>query len=675
MFGQRGTLVSVPAAGATIEESRRLILDELGDPADLTVLGGVGNRGDELIYAGVRELLADRIYAEVDLPRLTAASGDTVLISGGGAFCRPYHELMPRALAVAGMRFKRVIVLPSSFDPSEDEVREALMRSGATVFARERQSYQRIVSLCDARLAHDCAFFFDFTPYRGAGAGTLNAFRTDREALPGRRPPSDNDDISVTAPTLQDWLERIAAHDTIRTDRAHVMIAAALLGKRVEFASSAYHKLDAIAEYALQEHAVTRLADVSPLVPGRVAARPGRRRPTTPRVTAIVLTRDRPALAMGAVDSLQSNEVSLETLIVDNNSAPAAAAALAAGAADRDSVVLRRSDRNLGCAGGRQQAASAAGGEFVLFLDDDAELRPGAVDLLVADLDAHPEAGAVTATVVMADGTFHHSGGWLRVSGGVADFSLIGTGQPITDQLPATGPAGWVPGTAALIRRQVLDQCPIDERMTGYFEDNEWCYRVERVQPGRMRRSLEARAVHHFTPKFGPGIDFTSRSVAVELLRAHARFYERHGVLLGPSLFDLVPELRDASGAPDVIAARLLMELLLAKGTDWTFSEWMNGNLEGLLGGRARRAAQACRLAERDRTIAERDRIIAERDRIIAEQADLVEFLYERHLTLERLLDGGWWKLRLRLLPLLGLYWRLRGRGRGHAAGREGGTR
>lgn len=57
------------------------------------------------------------------------------------------------------------------------------------MFACERESYHRIVSLCDARLAHDCSFFFDFTPCRCEGSGVLDAFRTDR-GCGSTRPPA-----------------------------------------------------------------------------------------------------------------------------------------------------------------------------------------------------------------------------------------------------------------------------------------------------------------------------------------------------------------------------------------------------------------------------------------------------------------------------------------------------
>ena len=47
---------------AAIEASRRLMLDQLGAPPDLTFVRSVGNRGDELIWAGTRQLLAEKNY-------------------------------------------------------------------------------------------------------------------------------------------------------------------------------------------------------------------------------------------------------------------------------------------------------------------------------------------------------------------------------------------------------------------------------------------------------------------------------------------------------------------------------------------------------------------------------------------------------------------------------------
>ena len=180
------------------------------------------------------------------------------MIGGCGGWCHAFHGLHS-CLPLLEDRFKRVIIMPSSFDTAVESVRCALSQSRALVFARENVSYEKIKSLCAAELAHDCAFYFDFTPYRQTeGQGTLVAFRTDRESA-FTTVPAANTDISVTCGNLDDWLQTIARHDLIRTDRAHVAIAGALLGKRVEYLPSNYHKLPAIIEFALSEFPITRL--------------------------------------------------------------------------------------------------------------------------------------------------------------------------------------------------------------------------------------------------------------------------------------------------------------------------------------------------------------------------------------------------------------------------------
>jgi GT2 family glycosyltransferase len=526
--GSAGLSPTAPEHDAGYE----LLREEIGDPLDLTLLAV---DADESSIAGAHELLSEHIYRELEPEALSGAGGDTLLLLAPGGF----RGIALRALSVAELRFERVIVLPTSFDPGDDGVREVLARTRATVFAADPESFRRIVSLCDARL------------------------------IPGARPGTG----AATA---------------------------------------------------------TRIAP----------RRHSNGRPVAPRITAIILSHDRPGQTLRAVDSVQAGEIALHTLVLDNNSAPAAGAELADGCAERERVSLHRSDRNLGCAGGRRAALATTDSELVMFLDDDAELDPAALALLVADLDDHSTAAASTATVLLPDGTVHHSGGWFGVIDGVVDFTQIAAGLTI-DEVPASGPSSWVPGTAVLIRRSALERHPIDERMDGYYEDNEWSYRVERSRPGSLRRVREARAIHHFDGRHRPGVDFATRSAAVELLRSHARFYERHGLVLGTELFDLVPELRDHEGTRNVAAARLLMELLTARGSDWVLMQWMDGDLDALLGA-ARRLAQMQRDAEH--------------------QQRLIDYLFGRHHMLERIERGGWWQLRERALPLLRSYRRLRGR-------------
>lgn len=241
------------------KQSGSRILEKIGSSPSITFIRGFGNIGDDLIYAGTRKLLSEIDYREASLADVAELSGEVAVVAGSGAFCGTYPQMV-RYLPEIEKRFARVIVLPSSFDVTITEVRSALETSKAFFFAREQRSFSAIASFCDCDLAHDAAFYFDFSPYQRHGSGLLNAFRIDKEAS-GRPVPDGNNDISATSESLDEWLWTIARHEHIRTDRAHVMIAGALLGKQVEYASSNYHKVPAIAEFSLKHFRVSPLPE------------------------------------------------------------------------------------------------------------------------------------------------------------------------------------------------------------------------------------------------------------------------------------------------------------------------------------------------------------------------------------------------------------------------------
>jgi Polysaccharide pyruvyl transferase len=240
-----------------VEASRDVLLRTIGEPEDLTFIRLYGNRGDELIYAGTRQLLARRFYKEVSVRELAGVSGHTALVAGCGGWCGPYHDMVTH-LPLIETKFERVIVMPSSFDVSMPSVRSTLATTKALVFARERKSFDDICRLCDAKIAYDCAFFFDYRPYLRHGEGCLVAYRADAESVLSGIPES-NHDISRLCSSLDEWLWTIARHAVVKTDRAHVMIAAALLGKVVEYWTSSYHKVPSIADYALKSFPVRRI--------------------------------------------------------------------------------------------------------------------------------------------------------------------------------------------------------------------------------------------------------------------------------------------------------------------------------------------------------------------------------------------------------------------------------
>lgn len=148
-------------------------------------------------------------------------------------------------------------MFPSTFDMTEPLTKFVLQHTSAKIFARESISASTVPG---AILAHCPSFFVDYNLYKQQGRGVLNAFRTDHEGK-GNETPLDNIDISLLPGTVVAWLNLISRYEEIRTDRAHVMIAAALLGKQVRWRDCGYFKVRAIAETFLGQYDVKEILD------------------------------------------------------------------------------------------------------------------------------------------------------------------------------------------------------------------------------------------------------------------------------------------------------------------------------------------------------------------------------------------------------------------------------
>jgi hypothetical protein len=139
-----------------------------------------------------------------------------------------------------------------------------------------------------------------------------------------------------------------------------------------------------------------------------------------------------------------------------------------------------------------------------------------------------------------------------------------------------------------------------------------------------------------------------------------------HGKLLIVDLFELVPELRvdgQLSGDEELIAAKLLMELLVAKGADWVLMEWMNGELDSLLSAPGKLARTRAEVDQLSASLGEAHAAIAAAHAHVADQDEEIAKLRISHETLVRIEQGGWWRMHEAMLPALRLYRTIRRRG------------
>lgn len=208
-----------------------------------------GNLGDGLIRHATLRFLDDAGIRHTEHPGGFApswarhCSEDVLIYGGGGAWCRFWSHSLD-VLKAAAPLFHHVVVLPSTFELAADA-------PNATLFARDR--CESLVNQPRAAFCDDMAFYLGpFASARGTGPG--NFFRTDKESARRFELPSDNLDISTAGTHLDDPHEAIRAlapYRVVRTDRLHVAILGALMGKRVHLHGGAYFKNRAVFESSL----------------------------------------------------------------------------------------------------------------------------------------------------------------------------------------------------------------------------------------------------------------------------------------------------------------------------------------------------------------------------------------------------------------------------------------
>jgi len=155
-------------------------------------------------------------------------------------------------------------------------------------------------------------------------------------------------------------------------------------------------------------------------------------------------------------------------------------------------VRLLPQESNLGFAAGHNRAFVVSRGRWVLALNPDSTVRPGALACLVAFADAHPEAAAVGPKVLNPDGTVQHSArkfptllaGMFRNS--ILD-RLFPNNRYTRDYLQSdwdhSDPrqVDWLSGAALLIARPALwEMQGFDEGYFMYVEDMDFCWRAHK---------------------------------------------------------------------------------------------------------------------------------------------------------------------------------------------------
>lgn len=296
-----------------------------------------------------------------------------------------------------------------------------------------------------------------------------------------------------------------------------------------------------------------------------------------PATSIVLVLYNRAELTLQCLYSiLKANNPSYEVIIVNNASTDETGELLKRVAGAR----VVENEENVHYLRACNQAARLARGEYLLLLNNDAQLLGDAVSAAVETLSSSGDVGGVGGKVILPDGTLQEAGSIIW-----RDGSCLGYGRGDSPFAPAhmfRRDVDYCSGVFLLTRRETfLEENGFDESYApAYYEETDYCVRLwkrglrvvydprvsvlhyEFASSSNVQDAIELQARHRevFLRKHGDWLGSQQENSAGNLTRARERV--RAGGKRILYLEDRVPHLRHGSGFTR--SNRILSELVRA---------------------------------------------------------------------------------------------------------------
>lgn len=141
-------------------------------------------------------------------------------------------------------------------------------------------------------------------------------------------------------------------------------------------------------------------------------------------------------------------------------------------------------------------AAALARGELLLFLNNDTEVMPGAIDALVRLLDVRPDAGMVGSRLLYPDGVLQEAGGIVWRDGSAWNYG--NRSDPRRPEFTYVREVDYISGAAIMIPRTRWEEMGgFDEAfLPAYCEDSDLAFRL-RAAGWKVLYQPASTVIHH----------------------------------------------------------------------------------------------------------------------------------------------------------------------------------
>ncbi len=231
-------------------------------------------------------------------------------------------------------------------------------------------------------------------------------------------------------------------------------------------------------------------------------------------------------------------QVPFEIIIVDDCSRDET---MFAGFAFGAGIRLIRNPENCGFIRSSNRGFAAARGEYIVFLNNDTEVKARWLDELYETLQRDPQIGIVGSKLLYPDGSLQECGGIIWRLG---DGWNWGRGQAADDpRFCFMRDADYVSGAALMIKANLFEELGrFDEHyLPMYYEDTELCFRAR--EKGHRVVVQPASEIVHFEGATG-GTSTTGTGMKRFQAANHRKFFERWKDVLASHRFNgELPEL------------------------------------------------------------------------------------------------------------------------------------
>ncbi|MDA1352871.1 MAG: glycosyltransferase family 2 protein [bacterium] len=200
-----------------------------------------------------------------------------------------------------------------------------------------------------------------------------------------------------------------------------------------------------------------------------------------PDLSVLIVNWNGAQFLKGCLDSLlnQTWRHTIEIILIDNQSSDDSLRILAPY---NDKITLIAHNENAGFARGNNLCLPHATGKYLLLLNNDTIVKPGALDTLLDFFEATPDCGALSPQLLNADGSIQTQG------------SALGAWR-FKSKTPRTLP--FICGAALITTREFYTSIGgLDENLFFYNEDIDFCTQVKKS--GKKVYYLPSAQITHF---------------------------------------------------------------------------------------------------------------------------------------------------------------------------------